>query len=85
MGTGIQTSVFKLLQMMKYNMSLLMDTSELKFLYEKHDPNLVKERCADVIDMHKYIGPHKVDVAAGIALTCKELHKRATEWESHNG
>ena len=84
-GTGIQTSVFKLLQMIKYNMSSLMDTSEFKFIYEDHDPNLVKERCADVKQMHKYLGPHKVDVTAGIALTCKELYERATEWESHNG
>ena len=37
-GTGIQTSVFKLLQMIKYNMSFLMDTSEFRFLYEDHDP-----------------------------------------------
>ena len=84
-GTGIQTSVFKLLQMIKYNMSSLMDTSEFRFLYEDHDPNLVKERCADVTQMHKYLGSHKVDVTAGIALTCKELYERATEWESHNG
>ena len=85
MGTGIQTSVFKLLQIIKYNMSSLTDTSEFKFLYEEHDPNLVKERCADVTEMHKYLGLHKVDVAAGIALTCKELYEKATEWESHNG
>ena len=84
-GTGIQTSVFKLLQMIKYNMSSLMDTSDFKFLYEKHDPNLVKERCADVTEMHKYLGQHKVDVVDGIILTCKELYERATEWESHNG
>ena len=53
--------------------------------YEEHDPSLVKRRCAHVQKMHKYLGPTKVDIDHGIDLTCKELHKRATEWQSHNG
>ena len=84
-GTGIQTSVIDLLNLIKYQMSFLIDLSEVKFLYEDHDPNLVKERCADVTQMHKYLGLHEVSVENGIALTCKELYAKATDWQSHNG
>ena len=84
-GTGIQTSVIDLLNLIKYQMDFLIDLSEVKFLYEDHDPNLVKERCADVTQMHKYLGLHKVSVENGIALTCKELYAKATDWQSHNG
>ena len=84
-GTGIQTSVIDLLNLIKYQMNFLMDISEVRFLYEDHDPNLVKERCADVTQMHKYLGLHNMNVESGIALTCKELYERATKWQSHNG
>lgn len=84
-GTGIQTSVLDLLNLIKYQMDFLMDLSEVRFLYEDHDPNLVKERCADVTQMHKYLGSHNISVDKGVTLTCKELYAKATEWQSHNG
>ena len=84
-GTGIQTSVVELLKMIKHRMSYFMDISETRFLYEEHDPNLVKERCADVTQMHKYLGSHNISVDEGVALTCKELYAKATDWQSHNG
>jgi len=84
-GTGIQTSVIDLLNLIKYQMDFLIDLSEVRFLYEDHDPNLVKERCADVTQMHKYLGSHNISVDEGIALTCKELYAKATDWQSHNG
>ena len=84
-GTGIQTSVVDLLNLIKYQMDFLIDLSEVRFLYEDHDPNLVKERCADVTQMHKYLGSHNISVNEGVALTCKELYAKATEWQSHNG
>jgi len=84
-GTGIQTSVKDLLEIITYRMGKLMDNPKINVEYEEHDPNLVKRRCADVEKMHKYLGSHQVDVEQGIDLTCKELYKRATEWQSHNG
>ena len=84
-GTGIQTSVIDLLNLIKYQMDFLIDLSEVRFLYEDHDPNLVKERCADVTQMHKYLGAHNISADEGIALTCKELYAKATDWQSHNG
>ena len=84
-GTGIQTSVIDLLSLIKYQMDFLIDLSEVRFLYEDHDPNLVKERCADITQMHKYLGSHNISVDEGVALTCKELYAKATEWQSHNG
>ena len=84
-GTGKQTSVVDLLNLIKYQMDFLIDLSEVRFLYEDHDPNLVKERCADVTQMHKYLGSHNISVDEGIALTCKELYAKATDWQSHNG
>ena len=84
-GTGIQTSVIDLLNLIKYQMGFLIDLSEVRFLYEDHDPNLVKERCADVTQMHKYLGSHNISVNEGVALTCKELYEKATDWQSHNG
>ena len=84
-GTGKQISVIDLLNLIKYQMDFLMDISAVRFLYEDHDPNLVKERCADVTQMHKYLGSHNISVDEGIALTCKELYAKATDWQSHNG
>ena len=84
-GTGKQTSVIDLLNLIKYQMDFLIDLSEVRFLYEDHDPNLVKERCADVTQMHKYLGAHNISADEGIALTCKELYAKATDWQSHNG
>ena len=84
-GTGMQTSVLDLLNLIQSQMNLFLDISEVRFLYEDHDPNLVKERCADVTQMHKYLGSHNISVNEGVALTCKELYAKATEWQSHNG
>ncbi len=85
-GTGFQTSVINLFEMLSFRMKKLMgDDVTIDLRYESHDPNLVKRRCAHVQKMHKYLGPTQVSVADGIDLTCKELYKRATEWQSHNG
>ena len=84
-GTGLQTSVKNLLEMITYRMSKLMENPKINVEYDEHDPNLVKRRCASVEKMNKYLCIPEVSVADGIDLTCKELHKRATEWQSHNG
>ena len=84
-GTGFQTSVKNLLEMITYRMSKLMDNPKINVEYDEHDPNLVKRRCASVENMNKYLCIPEVSVADGIDLTCKELYKRATEWQSHNG
>jgi len=31
------------------------------------------------------VGSHNISVNEGVALTCKELYAKATEWQSHNG
>ena len=84
-GTGLQTSVKNLLEMISYRMSKLMDNPKINVEYDEHDPNLVKRRCASVENMNKYLCIPEVSVDRGIDLTCKELYKRATEWQSHNG
>ena len=84
-GTGLQTSVKNLLEMISYRMSKLMDNPKINVEYDEHDPNLVKRRCASVEKMNKYLCAPEVSVDQGIDLTCKELYKRATEWQSHNG
>ena len=85
-GTGFQTSVIKLFEMLSFRMKKLMGSDvSIDLHYESHDPNLVKLRCAHVEKMHKYLGPTQVSIDHGIDLTCKELYKRATEWKSHNG
>ena len=84
-GTGLQTSVINLFELISDRMIKLMGDAEIDVEYDSHDPNLVKKRCASVQKMHKYLGVHQVDIDHGIDLTCKELYKKATEWRSHNG
>jgi len=84
-GTGAQTSVKDLLEMITYRMGKLMDDPKISVEYDEHDPNLVKRRCASVEKMNKYLCSPEVSVDQGIDLTCRELYKRATEWQSHNG
>ena len=84
-GTGLQTSVKNLFDLISDRMSKLMDDPKINVEYEEHDPNLVKRRCSSVIKMHKYLGPHKVSIDEGIDITCKELYRRSTEWQPHNG
>ena len=84
-GTGFQTSVINLFDMISFRMKKLMGDVSIDVEYDQHDPNLVKKRCASVTKMHKYLGGHQVSVDHGIDLTCKELYKKATEWQSHNG
>ena len=84
-GTGFQTSVKNLLEMITYRMSKLMDNPKINVEYDEHDPNLVKRRCASVEKMNKYLCIPEVSIDHGIDLTCKDLYKRATEWQSHNG
>ena len=84
-GTGFQTSVINLFELISDRMTKLMGRKNVGAIYDPHDPNLVKKRCASVQKMHKYLGVPQVDIDHGIDLTCKELYKRATEWQSHNG
>ena len=84
-GTGFQTSVINLFELISDRMNKILDNPKVNLEYNEHDPNLVKKRCASVQKMHKYLGVHQVDIDHGIDLTCKELYKRATEWQSHNG
>jgi UDP-glucose 4-epimerase len=84
-GTGFQTSVINLFELISDRMNKILDNPKINLEYNEHDPNLVKRRCASVQKMHKYLGAHQVSVDEGIDLTCKELYKRATEWQSHNG
>ena len=84
-GTGFQTSVINLFEMISYRMKKLMGDVTIDLQYDEHDPNLVKRRCASVEKMNIYLCIPEVSVDHGIDLTCKELYKRATEWQSHNG
>ena len=84
-GTGFQTSVINLFELISDRMNKLLDNPKINLEYNEHDPNLVKRRCASVEKMHKYLGVHQVSIDQGIDLTCKELCRRATEWQSHNG
>jgi nucleoside-diphosphate-sugar epimerase len=84
-GTGFQTSVINLFELISNRMNKILDNPKINLEYNEHDPNLVKKRCASVQKMHKYLGVHQVSVDHGIELTCKELYKKATEWQSHNG
>lgn len=84
-GTGFQTSVINLFELISDRMNKLLDNPKINLEYNEHDPNLVKRRCASVEKMHKYLGTHQVSIDQGIDLTCKELYRRATEWQSHNG
>ena len=84
-GTGLQTSVINLFDMISYRMKKLLGNLKINLQYEDHDPNLVKRRCADVVKMHKYLGTPQVSIDEGIDITCKELYDRVDKWESHNG
>jgi len=84
-GTGLQTSVINLFDMISYRMKKLLGDPKINLQYEEHDPNLVKRRCADVVKMHKYLGVHQVSVDEGIDITCRELYDRVDKWENHNG
>ena len=65
-GTGIQTSVKELLEIMVKEM-FPHNRDSIDIVYKDHDPALVKERQADVTKMHKYIGKHTTSVKEGIA------------------
>jgi len=83
-GTGFQTSVINLFDMISYRMKKIMGNPKIDLQYEKHDPNLVKKRCASVQKMHKYLGVHQVSVDHGIDITCKELYDKVINVQSHN-
>ena len=84
-GTGFETSVKELFHLISDRMKSLMDNPKINVEYEEHDPNLVRRRCASVTQMHKYLGKHQVSIEEGIDTTCKELYRRSTEWQPHNG
>ena len=84
-GTGFETSVKELFHLISDRMKSLMDNPKINVEYEEHDPNLVRRRCASVTQMHKYLGKNQVSIDQGIDITCKELYRRSTEWQPHNG
>ena len=75
-GTGIETSVSELLDVITYYMKKVVGNKNIDVSYEQHDPNLVKRRCADVTLMHNFLGKHQVSVDEGISLTCKDLYSK---------
>ena len=75
-GTGIETSVVELLDVITYYMKKVVGNKNIDVSYEQHDPNLVKRRCADVTLMHNFLGKHQVSVDEGISLTCKDLYSK---------
>ena len=83
-GTGIQTSVIKLLDMIKHSMKKYIDDKPIDIIYDKHDPNLVKQRCADVTLMHKYLCKHDIDVQDGIDMTCYDLSDKVEQFNFSN-
>tara|TARA_R110000744_G_scaffold286339_2_gene397672 strand:+ start:184 stop:1164 length:981 start_codon:yes stop_codon:yes gene_type:complete len=64
-GTGIQTSVKYLLDIMIKEIRP-QSPNDVDIEYIDHDPALVKERCADVVKMHRWIGKHTISVEEGI-------------------
>jgi len=75
-GTGFQTSVINLFELISDRMSKLIGKKEINVVYDSHDPNLVKRRCANCQKMHKYLGVHQVSIDQGIDITCRELYDR---------
>ena len=84
-GTGLQTSVKELFHLISDRMRSLISNPKINVEFEEHDPNLVRKRCASVTQMHKFLGKHQVSIEEGIDITCKELYRRSTEWQPHNG
>ena len=83
-ATGIQTSVIKLLDIMKYSMKKYIGDKPIEILYDKHDPNLVKQRQADVTLMHKYLGKHQIEIQEGIDMTCYDLYDKVDSFNFSN-
>ena len=76
-ASGIETSVMDLYKTLYRMMNSLtyIDPVRSEIIYEDHDPALVKKRCADVINMHKYLGKHEVSVEKGIEEAIREAIK----------
>ena len=83
-ATGKQTSVNELLDITQTEMVKLMGNKTINIVYDKHDPNLVKRRQADISRMYSYLGSHLIDVKEGIKITCRELYDKVDKWQSHN-
>ena len=83
-ATGKQTSVNELLDIIQTEMVKLMGNKTINIVYDKHDPNLVKRRQADISRMYSYLGSHLIDVKEGIKITCRELYDKVDKWQSHN-
>ena len=83
-ATGKQTSVIELLDIIQTEMVKLMGNKTINIVYDKHDPNLVKRRQADISRMYSYLGSHLIDVKEGIKITCRELYDKVDKWQSHN-
>ena len=83
-ATGIQTSVIKLLDIMKHSMIKYIGDKSIEIIYDKHDPNLVKQRQADVTLMHKYLGKHQIEIQEGIDMTCYDLYDKVDQFNFSN-
>jgi UDP-glucose 4-epimerase len=73
-GTGLQTSVMELYEIIKKELSnngVNVDKSVL--IHEDHDPALVKKRQCDNTLMNKCLDKHKISVEQGISITVKEF------------
>jgi nucleoside-diphosphate-sugar epimerase len=68
-GSGIETSVKQLHELVKANMPLYDDT----VLYGSRDEDTILRRCADVTLMHENIMRHTVSVEEGVAHTVERL------------
>lgn len=83
-GTGQETSVKELLDVMLEEMGKIVSNIRSEIHYESHDPNLVKKRCCDNRLMVKYLGKPQTDIREGIVETCKEIYDRMHKSNVHN-
>ena len=83
-GTGVETSVKELLDIMLVEMGKLVSNIKSEVSYESHDPNLVKKRCCNNRLMIKYLGKPQTGTQEGIAETCAAIYDRMHRNEVHN-
>jgi len=83
-GTGQETSVKELLDVMLEEMGKIVSNIRSEIHYESHDPNLVKKRCCDNRLMLKYLGKPQTNIREGIVETCKEIYDRMHKSNVHN-
>jgi len=75
-GTGIETSVRELFEIIKDVLAKEgVDVEKSEIVYEEHDPCLVKRRKCDTTLMTEKLACHQISVREGIEMTVKELLK----------